>query len=576
MEDRLSQVEAQIRALAEQVRVLERRTAALEAQGIVTAQATVTSAEPEAAGPPASLLAAAGAVDATTALSLIGRTFVVLAGAFLLRALTDSGALTPGRGVAIGMAYAFVWIAMADRAGARGRRASASFHGLAFVLIGLPLLLEATLRFRLPLLSTPASAAALGVFAAVSLAAAWRQRMRGLAWITTLGVVATAAVFMTMTGELAPFAICLVLLGVATLWFGYVLDWVTLRWPVAFVTDLTLLALSLRAVGSRSPDTPAMALVAQMLLLALYLGSFATRTLFLNRDIIPFEVVQSVAALTVGLGGAAYVTRVTGVGATPLGLASLVLGLGCYGVALVFVERRQRRRKNFHFYTAAALVFTMTGCALALSPTALALAWAALAIIATGAGLSLGSLTLRSHAAVYAFGATLADGLFAHAAHGLGWPMTQPWPPVSSEMLVVLTAIAACAWVLITSGPGPYPRAHTRVPGVVLLVLSVSGVMGVVIAWLAPVLIQTRPSDTAGVIATLRTAALVAATLGLASAARPLRLVEAGWLVYPLLVVTGVKFLFEDFRTSRPATLFVAFALYGVALILAPRLRRRT
>jgi hypothetical protein len=45
-----------------------------------------------------------------------------------------------------------------------------------------------------------------------------------------------------------------------------------------------------------------------------------------------------------------------------------------------------------------------------------------------------------------------------------------------------------------------------------------------------------------------------------------------GWLH---LVVTGLKFLFEDFRVSRPATLFVAFALYGLALIVAPRLRRR-
>jgi hypothetical protein len=68
---------------------------------------------------------------------------------------------------------------------------------------------------------------------------------------------------------------------------------------------------------------------------------------------------------------------------------------------------------------------------------------------------------------------------------------------------------------------------------------------------------------------------MVTATLALARAARSPRLPEAGWLVYPLLVVTGLKFLFEDFRVSRPATLFAAFALYGVALIIAPRLRRK-
>jgi hypothetical protein len=51
--------------------------------------------------------------------------------------------------------------------------------------------------------------------------------------------------------------------------------------------------------------------------------------------------------------------------------------------------------------------------------------------------------------------------------------------------------------------------------------------------------------------------------------------VEGAWLVYPLLVLTGVKFILEDFRAGRPATLFVSFALYGLALIVGPRLCRR-
>jgi hypothetical protein len=32
--------------------------------------------------------------------------------------------------------------------------------------------------------------------------------------------------------------------------------------------------------------------------------------------------------------------------------------------------------------------------------------------------------------------------------------------------------------------------------------------------------------------------------------------------------------LAQDFKYSRPATLFIALALYGIALIIAPRLRR--
>jgi hypothetical protein len=36
----------------------------------------------------------------------------------------------------------------------------------------------------------------------------------------------------------------------------------------------------------------------------------------------------------------------------------------------------------------------------------------------------------------------------------------------------------------------------------------------------------------------------------------------------------AVKLMLEDFRTSPPSVLFVAFALYGGALILGPRVVR--
>ena len=54
------------------------------------------------------------------------------------------------------------------------------------------------------------------------------------------------------------------------------------------------------------------------------------------------------------------------------------------------------------------------------------------------------------------------------------------------------------------------------------------------------------------------------------------RFEEATWLVYPLLVAGGLKLLLEDLRAGRAATLVVSLAFYGGALILAPRLARRT
>ena len=62
-----------------------------------------------------------------------------------------------------------------------------------------------------------------------------------------------------------------------------------------------------------------------------------------------------------------------------------------------------------------------------------------------------------------------------------------------------------------------------------------------------------------------------AAAVLLAWTRRVPQLTELSRLTYPLLVAGGLKLLLEDLAASRPATLFVAFALYGAALILAPR-----
>src|SRR3989304_1006443 len=75
-------------------------------------------------------------------------------------------------------------------------------------------------------------------------------------------------------------------------------------------------------------------------------------------------------------------------------------------------------------------------------------------------------------------------------------------------------------------------------------------------------------------LATVRTAVLAASALALGALGPLERFREASWLVYPLLVAGGIKLAVEDFPQGRAATLFVGLALYGGALILAPRAMR--
>jgi hypothetical protein len=405
---------------------------------------------PDASTPPI----IAGTLDSTAVLSVLGRTLLVLGGAFLLRALTDSGTIRPALGVGLGLAYALFWMLLADRAGRSGHGLSAGFHGIAFVLIALPLVVEATSRFHL--LNPTWSAAALLALVAIALAVAARRRGLALAWVTTLGALLAAAGLAFLTGRIAPYAAVLVVLGGIALWFGYVLDWFLLRWPAAVAADLVVLTLGLRSVTEGVSDTPAAALFVQILFLSTYLGSIAARTLFLNRDVVPFEVIQSVATIAIGLGGAAHVTRASGAGGTALAVASLVLGAGCYAVALAFVERRQGRRKNFYFYTSAALVFTLAGCGLLLGRGPLALAWVALALLGMMAGRWSGRLTFHVHGAAYAIAAAIASGLVVHEARGLGLPVKASLEPSGVQLAVL--AVCGAGVLLLCSEPAVAAR----------------------------------------------------------------------------------------------------------------------
>ena len=146
------------------------------------------------------------------------------------------------------------------------------------------------------------------------------------------------------------------------------------------------------------------------------------------------------------------------------------------------------------------------------------------------------------------------------------------WPTWAH--LTILVVGIVCAWWASVQG-FPETRAIAHVPRVLIMLTLVWTAGGEVIGLLAPV-VAGDPSGVVdpGVLATIRTSVLSVSALAVAWIGRSHRFTEWTWLVYPLLVAIGVKMLAEDFSASRPATLFVAMALYGTALIVAPRLRR--
>ncbi len=561
-------LEARLADLADVVARLEGRVAALERSGVAVTggrRSAVEAALDRSARPPRPDEGSFGAADATRVLSLGGRTLLVLAGAFVLRALTDSGRIPAWMGVGLGFLYAGAWIVMADRAAHAGQALSAGFHAVSVVIIGFPLLFEGATRFRL--FSPVQAALLLAALTAAALVLSVRRTLPALAWVVSLGGVATAIALMAAAGRLVPGAVYLVVLGVATLWLGYVRDWTGLRWPVAFVVDLVVLLVALHAVDPATREGPGSALLVQAILVALYLGSFATRTLYMGRKVVPFEMVQSAAVIAVGIGGAIWVAVRSGIGHLGFGVSAVVVAAACYGVAFSFVERRQRIRENFWFYATVALVLALAGVTLLLSGPAQSVAFAVLGLGFGAAGSRRRSRTLVSHAAVYALAAAAGSGLVPRAVATLFVGAAVEWRP-GVETTLVLLAAAGTAWL---AARVPREGALDRILPVILHVVLALGASGTLVAWIAPAVASGGP----GGLATLRTVVLVGAVVAAAAVGRVPAHAEAAWLAYPLLAFTGLKMLLEDLPRGRPATLILAFACYGLALILVPRLRAR-
>lgn len=565
MTEPLPRLEARLRGVEHTLAEIEARLQLLEGGSRPQPGTQATAVSPDVAA-----VAIAGS-DVVGTLTLIGRTFVIFAGAYLLRALTESGTIDRTTGVALGLAYAAAWTLVAWRV-ASLHPLSATFFGACTVLVGFPLLWEATTRFAL--LAPVTGAFALTAMTGLVLVTAWRRNLHALAWVATMGACALAGPLLVMTGATVVFTVFLVALGVAALWLGYDREWTVIRWPAALVADLAVVGLVGRALTTPPRDAPLVVVAVQVLLLVGYLGSIAVRTLVRGRDVLPFEVVQTGAMLAAGLGGAMLVAYRTGTGSLALGVALLMLAQASYGVAFAFVDRQQGHGANFYFYTSLALVFALTGCSLVLSGPPLGVLWASLAVLAGWAARRFGRGTLAVHSVVYVAAAAVPSGLAAASLAGLFASADAPWAPARAAAWAVLIAIALC-WLLTTPMPGRtagHGPDASRWALACLVAASVAGVSVVMTRsmlppeWGAPLL--------AAMVATVRTGVLAAAAIVVAWLGHRALTHEFGALLYPVLAWGALKLLIEDLPTSPPSLLFVALALYGGALILGPRIAK--
>jgi hypothetical protein len=498
-------------ALIGEVRELQLRVSALEQR-----EAQPTLATPAVAVP--DLHVSSDAVPA------IGRALLAIAGAYLLRALTELNVVPSKVGVAAGILYAGFWLWHATRA---KTNLATTVNALSAVFIFAPLLWEATVRLNA--ISTWTAAAVIALF---SLAAISSPRVA--MWSCSTGAAIAIALLMG-TRDLLPFTIAVLALAA-----GADFAAIPARWFSALCADVAILILTVmmaRPGGlpeGYAPVSSGAALAMLVLFFAIFIGSAAARTLFRGRTFTVYEIGQTGCAFALATGGVLYLTKA----ATPVGIFAVIAGSACYAIAL----RTRTSARNLHTCSTFAGLLVITGTVLLFSGVPLVAAWSGLAIVlswTTFASVQVPAF-LWLAAAVSGVAASSASQLFGDRAGSF---------PAQAAILILIAA--AISYFKASRSGGRWAAMLIAA----VFVWSASGLA----AWMG-----------AGSVI------LVFFAAALAWSGERWQRPELTRLMYVVMTLAGAKILFRDFSRESTMMLFVSLIFYGATLILLPRILRKT
>ena len=541
---------------------VEKRLAKLE--GTVPAEPDYNA---EAAAP------TLGIGDAANASTHIGRVLLIFGGAYLLRAITEFQFLPTAIGLSLGAVYAVFWLFMAYRKGGlESQHTNAVFFGGTSVVLTLPLLHEATTRFAL--LSGTEGVVAISVYCGVALLVAAVRNLRTLAWLVTAGGIAAGVASMVANHTAVPVSVFLLLLGLASLWAVYWRDWLGLPWLGAIGANLGVIALVVLAGNDRWPIDPRLPFVFAVALLSTYLLSFTFHSHVRGQLVGWFEAMQALVAGGIVLGSAIIAVQGGHLAIATVGIMGVILGVGGYALAIA-KHTRDLRYINFFYYSSFGLVFLLVGTGLLIPLVWAAVIWALLAIVMATFSGRMGWVSLSLQCTFLLLAASAGSGLLSSGLEALVGDPSNGWAVLEPTHIMVAVATVACLFIPVAQHSDRW-GVLAGLPQLVVLALSVWGVGGLAIAASAQLLAGTAGGEpNLAILAAIRTAILSVASVTLAISSRHWRWPEARWLVYPVLILVGIKLFIEDFPQGQPATLFVALAFVGSALLLvAPLLKR--
>lgn len=535
----LEDVILHVKELEERIAALERLTGEAVAQPLTQ---PIIAAAPVAAvliaASPAGFSFTAGTF-ATVAKALLG-----FAGAYLLRAIAESGFIPQSIGIAAGLAYAIFWLVCSTRLRDDDRFGS-SLYSLTAALIFCGLLWENSVPTHM--LAGAIGACLIVAFSYAGLWLAWRRDLSVNAAIATVASASIALVLLVATHDVVPFASALLAIAAGSelaacrdIWLGH-------RWFPALAADLGVLIVAwviTRPQGvpeSYHPFDMSSVVALEILLVLIYVLSFAWRTLATGHDTTKFEIAQNVMGIALFISGSVVIGREAPAARMVVEAFCLLAGMGCYAIAVLLLARQSRER-NFLMYGIFGLALVMAGISILFSGMLLVIVWCTLAVAASWLGKHEHRISLQLHAPVFLSAAAMGSSVLS------GSRLVEP--------VVTAIALALCYWM---AGEGESGKA--RIPAMWMAALLCWAILGLGGAGITSVL-----GPDSMISSTLRTGLICALALGLTRLR--LRRPELQWLLYPLMLYGAYRLLTEDFPQGRPSALALSLLFYGGTLLL--------
>jgi hypothetical protein len=509
---------------------------------------------------------------------VIGKAVLAMAGAYLLRAVAESGAVPRRIMLVAGIAYAGAWLVWAARTEKRSHFASV-IYALMVAAILAPLLWEGTVRFGD--LSAGIAAVVLVGYATLSMGLEWEEKAGAIPWIAVVAAVATTAGLIVATHELSALTLGMLALALVAEVVSCWGRWPGIRVVAAVGTVFAVAVIGMVMTSGEGVPASYRAMSSGEIvwicvgIALVFGGSFVVRGFGLKMRWTVPEMVTVVVAVVL----ATWVSvRATEGGAGEFwGMVFLVMGGVCYwgalkrfsgewrvpsgGAGILGKERQWNRRVSANF--AAGLVLGGSWLLLAGNPRVVLLS--AAAVVAVLVFTRTGYLSLEIHGTFYLLAAGVGCGLFGYAGRVLAgtvpaWPEWSFW---------VVAAAGLASYLVGSRAPGKEWRAR------VLWVVPAAVVGFAVAAVIVAGLVSVAGSElSASRLSMVRTAVTCVMALGLAYAGSHWRRAELGWLAYGAIGLGALKLVAEDLRFGNAGTLMVSLVFYGAILVLLPKVMR--